>query len=164
MSHRIMTGWLKIGATLGAVVLIAACSSSEPAAKANVAAPPKTSQNAPGPGTPTNGLVQTSNGGGVTVAVEWQGIKDGQLIFSVTLDTHSGSVDQYDLAKLAVLRDSAGTEYRATKWDSSPGGHHRKGTLTFPASAIDTARTKSVVMVIRDTAGVKERDLRWQFS
>ncbi|MDP2931461.1 MAG: hypothetical protein Q8O05_03045 [Chloroflexota bacterium] len=116
-------------------------------------------------GSPTNGLVQTSSGGGVTIDVEWRGLKDGLLVFGVTMDTHSGSLDQYNLRDLAILRDSSGTEYRPNNWDAPPGGHHREGILTFPvADSLNLRTVKYVELILRDTAGVKERGLKWQLD
>ncbi len=114
---------------------------------------------------PTNGLVQTSNGGGVDIEVEWRGLKDGSLVFSVVMDTHSGSVDQYDLRELATLRDSRGKEYRPGILDIPPGGHHRSGLLTFPISDLSNPLTaKYFDVILRDIAGVAERDFKWQLD
>ena len=144
------------------VGLGAGCSSGSVAqGKGNVSpAPPPVPS-----GSPTNGLVQTSSGGGVTIDVEWRGLKDGSLVFGVTMDTHSGSLDQYNLRDLAILRDSSGKEYRPNNWNAPPGGHHRKGVLIFPvADSLNLGTTKYVELILRDTAGVKERDLKWQLG
>ncbi|MDO8567529.1 MAG: hypothetical protein Q7R57_02300 [Dehalococcoidales bacterium] len=98
----------------------------------------------------------------MTIAVEWRGMKDGLLVFGVTMDAHSGSLDQYDLRDLAIIRDSSGKEYRPSNWDAPPGGHHRKGTLPFPVNSLNLKTAKYIVLIIRDTAGVKERDFKWQ--
>ncbi|KKU03412.1 MAG: hypothetical protein UX99_C0018G0010 [Candidatus Amesbacteria bacterium GW2011_GWB1_47_26] len=51
--------------------------------------------------------------------------------FGVSLDTHSGDLNQ-DLVKIATLRDDKGKVYRPISWEGDPpGGHHRKGTLSF---------------------------------
>lgn len=114
---------------------------------------------------PKNGLVQTSSGGGVDISVEWRGLKDGLLVFDVTMDTHSGSLDQYNLGELAVLRDSRGKEYRPSSSDVPPGGHHRSGPLTFLISDPSNPLTaKYFDLILRDIAGVAERDLRWQLN
>ncbi len=115
--------------------------------------------------TPTNGLVQTSSGGGVDIKVEWRGVKDGSLVFGVVMDTHSGSIDQYNLKDLAMLRDSRGKEYRPGSPDIPPGGHHRSGLLTFPISDPSNPLTvKYFELILRDIDGVAERDLRWQLN
>jgi hypothetical protein len=82
------------------------------------------------------------------------------------MDTHSVPLDGYDLRQLAVLRTDQGIELTPNGWDAPVGGHHRKGTLTFPATASDgqpvlTTTTREVELVIRDVAGVPERSFRW---
>lgn len=114
---------------------------------------------------PASGLVQTSSGGGVTVEVEWRGLSDGSLVFGVTMDTHSGSLDQYDLRDIAILRDDSGREYLPGSWDAPPGGHHRKGVLTFPISGPPNPGTvKYLELILRGVAGVAERDFRWELD
>lgn len=118
---------------------------------------------APSSQSPTNGLVQSSSEGAVTIDLEWQAEKSDSLVFSVAMDTHSVSLDQYDLGKLTILRDDTANEYRPISWKSAPGGHHRSGTLTFPLpDSLSQGRIKYVEIVIRDVAGIKERVLRWE--
>jgi len=112
---------------------------------------------------PTNGVVQSSSGGAVTIDVEWVSADDAGLVFQVAMNTHSVDLDQYDLGVLALLRDDAGGEYHPLSWDSAPGGHHRRGTLIFPLpDSLRQGRAKYIEMVIRDVAGVEERVLRWE--
>lgn len=114
---------------------------------------------------PKNGLIQTSSGGGVDIEVEWRGLKDGSLVFGVVMDTHSGSIDQYDLRDLAILRDSRGKEYRPSGLDIPPGGHHRSGLLTFLISdPSNPLAAKYFDLMLRNIAGVAERDLRWELN
>ncbi len=143
------------------VALIAGCSTgfvSEGKDEVSIASSPVTSSQGP-----TNGLVQSSTGGSVTIDVEWMGEENGSLVFDVSMNTHSVDLDQYDLRELAVLRDNEGNEYNPTSWDSAPGGHHRKGTLTFPIpDSLSQGKTKYVGIVIRDVAGIEERVLKWE--
>ncbi len=112
---------------------------------------------------PINGLVQSNTGDAVTIDVEWVKAGDGSLIFNVSMNTHSVDLDQYDLGKLAVLRDDTGNEYHPVSWDSVPGGHHRQGTLTFPLpDSVSQGKAKYLEIVIRDVAGAKERVLEWE--
>jgi hypothetical protein len=109
---------------------------------------------------------QTNTAGAVTVAVTWAGRSAGP-VFAIALDTHSVPLDGYDLRQLAVLRTDQGVEVTPSGWDAPAGGHHRKGTLTFPTTTADgrpvlTATTREVVLVLRDVAGVPERTFRWQ--
>ena len=96
------------------------------------------------------------------IVVRWNGASNGVLAFQVVMDTHSVDLDQYDLGKLAVLRDDDGAEYRPASWRSAPGGHHRTGTLSFAAPAsLSEGKTGYVELIIRDVSGVAERVLKW---
>ncbi len=111
---------------------------------------------------PTNGLVQTSAEGSVTIDIEWAKAEGSTLSFNVDMNTHSVDLDPYDLRKLAILRDDTGNEYRAASWDSAPGGHHRQGVLTFPLpQSIKEGKAKYLELVIQNVAGVRERALKW---
>jgi hypothetical protein len=108
---------------------------------------------------------QTSEAAQVTVAVTWDGPATGP-IFRVVMDTHAVDLDGYDLRQLAVLRTDRGAELRPIGWDAPKGGHHRSGTLSFPATAADGSAaidptTRTVELVIRDVAGVPERRFEW---
>lgn len=112
---------------------------------------------------PVNGRTQSSEGGAVTVGGELVGISGNSLVFRVEMNTHSVDLDRYDLKKLAGLRDDAGNQFQAIAWDAPLGGHHRQGTLSFPApDTLSQKKAKYVELVIRDVAGVKERVLRWE--
>ncbi|MDO8687197.1 MAG: hypothetical protein Q7K41_01275 [Dehalococcoidales bacterium] len=157
---------LKLASFIGvSLVLLAGlgvgCASSavQEQGKASASPAPSLSQS------PKNGLIQTSSGGGVDIEVEWRGLKDNSMVFGVTMDTHSGSLDQYDLRDLATLRDSRGNEYRPGSPDVPLGGHHRSGLLTFPISEPSNLGTvKSFELILRDIAGVAERNLRWELN
>ncbi len=113
----------------------------------------------------TNDVTQSSDGGNVTIDVEWLGLDGDRLSFAVAMNTHSVDLDGYDLGELAVLRDEHGNEYRPESWDSAPGGHHRNGTLTFDApDSVENGEAAVVEMVIRDIAGVGERVLTWHLD
>jgi hypothetical protein len=110
-------------------------------------------------------LTQTNEGGQVTIKATWQGISTGP-VFDVVLDTHAVDLDGYDLTQLAMLRIDGAREIQSTSWDAPKGGHHRAGTLTFPATAADGSAliapdTRTIELVIRDIAGVPERVFRW---
>lgn len=114
---------------------------------------------------PINGPVQSSSGGAVTVDVKWLSAEKEILVFAVSLNTHSVNLDQYDLGKLAVLRDDGGNEYNPTSWKSAPGGHHRKGTLTFAVpDSLSQKKAKYLELILRDVAGVAERAIKWELS
>ena len=112
---------------------------------------------------PTNGLVQSNTGGSVTIDVEWVKADGTSFVFKVGMDTHSVDLDQYDLGKLAILRDDTGNEYRPASWEAAAGGHHREGTLTFPLpDSVRQGKAKYVEMTIQDVAGIKQRVLKWE--
>lgn len=78
--------------------------------------------------------------------------------FSVSLNTHKGSL-KFDLTRISVLEDDKGNMYRPTGWEGAPpGGHHRKGTLSFAEIGADT---KFIKLTIRDVYDVPERVFEW---
>ena len=75
--------------------------------------------------------------------------------FEVTLDTHTGSLDQ-DLVAIVRLVDDKGREYKAIKWEGDPpGGHHREGTLSF--QPIDLKPKKIILQI-------EERKFEWKLE
>ncbi len=123
-----------------------------------------TGTGAPRPGSQGD-LTQISDDGQVVVKATWQG-PDAGPVFTIALDTHSVDLDGYDLAQLSVLRVEDGREVQPSAWDAPKGGHHRKGTLTFPTAGADGndivgPGTPGFELIIRDVAGVPERVLRW---
>lgn len=119
----------------------------------------------PTPAVPTGGMVQSHTGGKVTIDVEWLGLDNGVLTFRVAMNTHSVELDGYDLINLSMLRDDMGNEYYPESWDSRPGGHHRKGILTFPVpDSIGQQHAEYVELVIRDVAGIANRTLMWMMG
>lgn len=109
--------------------------------------------------------MQINEGGQVTVKAIWQGPSAGP-VFTVAMDTHAVDLDGYDLKQLAVLRIDGAREVLPAGWDAPTGGHHREGTLTFPATAADGrpligSDTRTIELIIRDMAGVPERSFRW---
>ena len=116
---------------------------------------------APTSGT-SGGVFETksSDGGSVTVDVKPTALGLGQpLAFDVAMNTHSVDLAD-DMTKIAVLRDDAGKEYKPTAWDGpGSGGHHRSGTLVFPAL---TSKPKYIELVIKGLAKVPERVFKWE--
>ncbi|MDP2659849.1 MAG: hypothetical protein Q8R28_03880 [Dehalococcoidia bacterium] len=126
---------------------------------------PSPSPAIPAGDTPANGLVQSDGSGAVTIDVKWLGAGEGTLTFNVDMNTHSVDLDEYDLGQLTVLRDGAGQEYYPTAWESAPGGHHRRGKLTFPLpDTLSQGAAGYLELVIRNVAGVSERVMRWEMT
>jgi len=112
------------------------------------------------------GATQTNEGGQVTIAATWQG-SGAPTVFTIAMNTHAVDLDSYDLKQLAVLRIDGGREIRPTSWEAPKGGHHRSGTLTFPATDADgkpliDSSIRTIELVIRNVAGVSERVFAWQ--
>ncbi len=121
----------------------------------------------PGPSATSSGnaAVQTNEGGQVTIKVTWQGRSAGP-IFTVEMDTHTVNLDSYDLRQLAVLRTDQGQQIQPSGWNAPPGGHHRTGTLTFPATTASGTpvigpKTRKLELIIRKVSGIPERSFRW---
>ncbi len=86
----------------------------------------------------------STQGGGVTVRAKPAAVTGDAKTwtFEIRMDTHSQDLSD-DLVRSAVLVDDAGKPYAALGWDGMPpGGHHRKGVLSFapikpPPAAIE---------------------------
>ena len=134
------------------VVLAAACSSSTP----SVSGPPS-----PSVSRPSGVQTQASDGGQVTVVVDWAGPATG-AVFDVTLDTHSVDLDALELRD-AVLRNDRGETLGARPWAAPKGGHHRRGTLTFDGDGAPfLAGARWIELVVRGVGDLPERTLRWE--
>ena len=115
--------------------------------------------------TASAGATQTNEGGQVTIAATWQG-SGAQPSFNVAMNTHAVDLDGYDLRQLVVLRIDGGRDVQPISWEAPKGGHHRSGTLTFPATSTDgtpliASGARTIELVIRDVADVPERRFRW---
>lgn len=133
-------------------VVLAACSSPGAATSSPAAS---SSESKPGQ------MTQTSDGGQVTVVVDWAGPSAGAL-FDVTLDTHSVDLDALDLTD-ATLRNDRGEALTARAWTAPKGGHHREGTLTFDGdSTAFLAGAKWIELEITGVGDMPERTLRWE--
>lgn len=109
--------------------------------------------------------------GGITIKATWviPGSPEASsqlnryLAFSLALETHSGDLGQYDLKKLATLRDDKGKELSPASWQpTSDDSHHRAGILRF-AKGIEQGG-RYLELVVRDVGGVSERALRWDLG
>lgn len=153
--------------------VVAGCGASSAGTSSTTATPARASipaTDATAGSDAANGLKRTSTGGNVTVDISWEKelttSSDQTLRFKTVLDTHSFDLDTVDLSKQAVLRNDSGQEVRPERWDAPKGGHHRSGTLVFPATVAGAPligpQTKYIEVVVRDVAGVKERSLKWE--
>lgn len=140
-------------------VLLVACSSPTPAAPG----PTPAASDAPGSSAASRGTTRTSEGGQVTVVVDWAG-PASRAVFDVTLDTHSVDLDALDLSD-AVLRNDRADTLSAQPWTAPKGGHHREGTLRFGGDAARFfAEATWVELVLFGIGDVAERTLRWEVT
>jgi len=74
--------------------------------------------------------------------------------------THEHALElNHDLAAIAALIDAAGREQKPIGWEGDrPGGHHRKGVLTF--RPLDPAPT-TLTLKLRQVGPVPERSFTW---
>ncbi len=113
-----------------------------------------------------NELTRINDEGAVTVEVTPLNLTGtgATLDFQVVLETHSVELD-YDLTKIAVLRDDQGNEYTPTAWSGPRGGHHVSGTLQFDnRSGIVKPGLKYLELELRGIAQVPSRMFRWELS
>jgi hypothetical protein len=105
---------------------------------------------------------QTNDENAVWVEVKPVQLAPGQpAIFEVRLNTHSVNLS-YDMVQVSSLQDSQGKVYKATTWKgSSPGGHHRKGTLEFPQLQ---GNPQTVKLVIQGIADIPQRVFEWKLE
>ncbi len=76
--------------------------------------------------------------------------------FDVSMNTHSVALD-FDPAQISTLIVD-GKEIKPTGWSGSgPGGHHRSGTLAFPAIG---KAPKNIKLVMKNAAGA-DRIFEW---
>jgi len=139
------------------ILLLAGCSSSTPPGSA-----PSPSASSPSSttGPAVGGTTQTSDGGQVTVVVEWAGPAAG-AVFDVQLDTHSVDLDALDLSN-AILRNDRDETMSAKPWAAPKGGHHREGALAFDGDATRFfAGASWVELVFSGVGDLAERTLRW---
>ncbi len=84
-----------------------------------------------------------------------------ELSFEVRMNTHSVSLDAFEMEKISSLRVDGGTEQKALGWfNPGGGGHHRSGVLKFAGPVPPGAR--SLQVIIRGIGGVEERVFEWK--
>lgn len=121
------------------------------------------------------GLIRKSDAGNVEVAAVFMNpnpaekLSGGELVWKISLNTHSVSLSDMDLAKRAVLTvDSGAAVTQGFTWQSGSGGqdHHVSGLLILKnrdaqGKPLVTKATKSITLELKDVAGVPSRTFRW---
>ncbi len=99
---------------------------------------------------------QTNSEGEVSITVA--AINRVEWSFAISLETHSVDIKE-DLTQVVVLVDEDGNEYKPINWTGDPpGGHHRKGVLSFGEI---TPIPRSVALLIYQIGGIDERKFEW---
>ena len=103
---------------------------------------------------------QNSRADGVSISVKPADVASANWRFEVALNTHSGSLDD-DLTKNATLI-AAGKQYSPAAWEgSAPGGHHRRGVLSFKAVS---PRPAAIELRIVRQGEAAPREFRWKLN
>lgn len=112
------------------------------------------------PTTATAYETKESESGNVTITVTPRNLTSKMPPqFDVAFETHSVELD-FDVSGLAVLTDESGQSFGTAAWDGSPpGGHHRKGTLTFSQSL---PAIKTISLTFTNVAGIPTRTFTWE--
>ena len=128
----------------------------------NVSASSQATMNNPANGRTFSLSSQTNDEKNVEIEVTPTMVGWGQpLVFSISLSTHSGSLD-VAVEKSSFLVDDLGNTYWPTKWDGDPpGGHHRSGELYFPALKVKATKIK---LTIQNVNSVPARLFQWSLS
>jgi hypothetical protein len=107
--------------------------------------------------------VKVDYGERITVSVRYISPEENtqKPTFYIALDTHWGDLFEYDIQSLTTLEVN-GKTYKAINWTESPQswGHHRKGLLEFPESALEEVENaESFKLVIKGIE--KDRVFEW---
>ncbi|MDP3982200.1 MAG: hypothetical protein Q8P70_01465 [bacterium] len=101
---------------------------------------------------------QTISAGTVTISVTPTRALEGEMLFSVLLDTHSVELTA-NLERDAVLQTNQGKEYRPTGWEGDPpGGHHRTGVLAF---SLTSPLPQSITLLLSGVEGETPQSFFW---
>lgn len=108
----------------------------------------------------TGKLTQQVAGNGVTVTATLLKEQPESTAIKLALDTYFVNLIRYDFEELAILRDDKGKTYLVTAVEqASPlKQHYRQAVLRFGKV---NPEAKTVELIVKDVAGVKERTFRW---
>ncbi|HEU0080592.1 MAG TPA: hypothetical protein VFQ72_01015 [Candidatus Paceibacterota bacterium] len=96
----------------------------------------------------------------IDIGIEPVDLASSEWVFEVSLNTHTGSLDQ-DLTRSANIVSDDGRVLEPLRWEGDPeGGHHRSGKLIF--KALDP-RPRSILLKISGFGG-RERSYPWELN
>ncbi len=128
----------------------------------------KTNYTQPGTGLASNS--RRSEGGAVTVEAVLLNA-GGQMpadeaAFSIALNTHSVALENYDVAKNAVLKSSDGViADKGFTWEAqTDSSHHRSGVLRIKGDEIIGPETAVIILELRNLAGIPVREFKWELT
>lgn len=111
---------------------------------------------------PPADVTRQVTGGGVTVEATLLTDRTDSTAIRVALNTHSVNLDAVNFDTMASLRDDRGKTYTLQGVEGASGsGHHRQAVLRFARA---DAGAKTVELIVKDVAGVKERAFRWSVA
>jgi len=112
---------------------------------------------------PSGELTRQLAGNGITVTATLLKEQPESTAIKVALDTYFFNLVRYDVEELAILRDENGRTYPliAVEQASSLKPRYREAVLRF--EKVDS-RAKTIELVVKGVAGVKERVFRWSTS
>jgi len=86
-------------------------------------------------------------------------------LFIVYVNTHSGVVPDWNLAKIVTLRIEGGEQRKALGWEvlyEDGQQHHKQGILTFPALGRDEETRPGLMELLIRPRGMRERAFAWR--
>ncbi|MBI5892876.1 MAG: Spy/CpxP family protein refolding chaperone [Deltaproteobacteria bacterium] len=109
-------------------------------------------------------MTQEKKAGEVTVIATLKnpdslGKKD-DLVFNIIFDTHSVNLDTFKFNEGIILKDDKGKTYKPASVKETGSGHHREADVKFK----NPGKVKSIEIIVKDLAGVKETLFKWEFS
>ena len=115
----------------------------------------------------TSSSTRIDQQGAVTVTVTPSNLEStGKTFdFDVSLQTHSVDLSM-DLGALSTLEVDTGVQVSASAWNGPKGGHHVKGTLSFPASQDGQpilTGAKTLTLIIQKVDAEK-RSFTWEVT
>ena len=69
---------------------------------------------------------------------------NSQMIFSISLNTHSVELD-YDYLEIIKIRDNLENIYKPIEWTGENSGHHLKGDLLFGELSTDATQIQLII-------------------
>ena len=101
---------------------------------------------------------QTNSEGTAEVVAQPLDLGSSTWTFDFGINTHMGSLDM-DILKVVTLTDDRGNTIAPVAWNGpGTGGHHRNGTLTFPAPS---STPKTITFTVSNVGGVAARTFSW---